>query len=252
VCSSDLDYRTDPWVVEAGVRAQGRVVRMRIPSRFFPGDRQVLIYSPPGEAESSLPTIYFQDGKAYYGWGRVSQVLDRLMAAGLVPAAHLVFVTPSQRTAEYGFNDDYLLHMVTEVLPAVEGRILCNGLRTVWGASLGGLCSAYLAWDYPDLFQKVVSQSGAYLFHPGMDYTIPWVGESAFVQRVQNESARPLSWFLDCGNLEWFRASNEEMAVALAGAGMRVDSVFRNAGHNWENWRNGLSGGLIFALQGQA
>lgn len=246
------DYRPDPWVVAAGVRPLGRVLRLRIASVYFPGDRQVLVYSPPGEAESSLATIYFQDGKAYYGWGRVSQVLDRLMAAGLVPAAHLVFVTPSQRTREYGFNDDYLRHMVEEVLPTVESRVACNGRRTAWGASLGGLCSAYLAWDYPELFQSVVSQSGAYLFHPGMDYTRPWVGDSAFVQRVQSEPARPLAWYLDCGTLEWLTASNVQMSVALSESGMKVEAVLRNAGHNWENWRNGLADGLISVLGSNA
>jgi len=136
------DYRPDQWLVDSDVRPLGRVLRMSIPSVHFSSERQVLVYSPPGEAESSLPTLYFQDGKAYYGWGRVSQVLDRLIAAGLVPAAHLVFVTPKQRTDEYGFNDNYLRHMVEEVLPTVESRINCNGQRTAWGASLGGLCSA--------------------------------------------------------------------------------------------------------------
>lgn len=246
------DYRADKWVVGTGSRPQGRVLRMSVPSQYFSGERQVLIYSPPGAADSSLPIIYFQDGKAYFGWGRVSQTLDRLMEAGLVPAAHLVFVTPSQRTPEYGFNEDYLRHMVEEVLPAVEARVACNGSRTAWGASLGGLCSAYLAWDYPELFQCVVSQSGAYLFHPGMDYSNPWVGESAFLQKVQNEAARPLSWYLDCGTMEWLTESNEQMLAALKQSGVRADLVLRNAGHNWENWRNGLSGGLIFALQGKA
>ncbi len=241
-------YRPDKWVVGEGVRPQGRVLRLRVPTRHFGADRQLLVYTPAGMGESKLPAIYFQDGKAYYGWGRVCQTLDRMIAAGEVGAAHLVFLTPSQRTVEYAFNDDYLAHVVDEVLPAVEARVQCNGRRTAWGASLGGLCSAHLAWAHPDLFQQVVSQSGAFLFSPDMDFEFPFAGNESFRRQVESDGARPLRWHLDCGRLEWLTASNARLADALNRQGAEVNHLTRSAGHNWVNWRNGLSDGLRFAL----
>ena len=95
----------------------------------------MLVYSPAGQADSALPAVYFQDGKAYFGWGRVAQILDRLLAADRVVPAHLVFVTPNERTREYAFNPEYLAHMVEEAIPAVEARVACDGRRTAWGAS---------------------------------------------------------------------------------------------------------------------
>ena len=242
------EYRPDPWVVGEGVRPQGRVLRLSVAAADFATDRQVLVYSPAGQAAAALPTIYFQDGKAYFGWGRVCQVFDRLLAAGLVGPAHLVFVTPNQRTAEYAFNDTYLDHMVAEVLPAVEERIACDGRRTAWGASLGGLCSAHLAWTHPHLFQQVVSQSGAFLFSPDMDFAFPFAGSESFLARVEREGPRPVAWHLDCGTLEWLTPSNARLAAGLAAQGALVSHLTRSAGHNWINWRNGLADGLRFAL----
>lgn len=240
------DYAPNRWVVGAGVRPRGRVLRLNVSSSLFPAARRVIIYSPAGHAKASLPMAYFQDGKAYFGWGRVCQVLDRLLAAGQAAPAHLVFVTPTRRTAEYAFNEDYLAHMVNEVVPAVEERVRCDGRRTAWGASLGGLCSGQLAWRYPALFPQVVSQSGAFLFSPDMDFDFPFKGQESFTTRVSRDGARPVAWHLECGTLEWLTPSNARLADILAAQGADFSYRTRNAGHNWVNWRNGLADGLRF------
>jgi enterochelin esterase-like enzyme len=242
------DYRPDRWVVPDGVRPRGRLLRMEVSSEILNLNRHVLVYSPAGMAESELPVILFQDGKAYYGWGRVSQVLDRMMEQGECGPAHLVFVPPGQRTVEYAFNPAYRKFLLEEVLPAVEARIKCDGRRVAWGASLGGLLSSHLAWERPDLFQKVVAQSGAFLFSPDMDKTNPFAGGEWLREKVLTEDIPSLQWHLDCGTLEWLLASNENLADALRGRGAQVGFRTRSAGHNWINWRNGLFDGLRFAL----
>ena len=55
-----------------------------------------------------LPHVVFQDGKAYFGWGKAPQVLDRLLKAGRCAPAHLVFIPPVDRSREYHFNDAYI------------------------------------------------------------------------------------------------------------------------------------------------
>ena len=242
------DYRVDPWVAARNVRPRGRVLRMEIPSNILNQTRRVMVYSPAGRAEDELPVILFQDGKAYYGWGRVPQVLDQLLEAGKCGPAHLVFVPPRERTPEYGFNPAYRRFLIEELLPAVEARVLCNSRRTAWGASLGGLLSAQLAWERSDLFQKVVTQSGAFLFSPDMMKANPFEGKESMLSQVLAADPQPLEWHLDCGTLEWLLASNERFAKALAEKGTPVKLVTRTAGHNWINWRNGLAQGLRFAL----
>ena len=241
-------YRPDPWVVSAGVQPRGRVLRMVIESKILNQTRRILIYSPAGRAEAELPVIMFQDGKGFFGWGRVSQVMDRLLEAGEIAPAHLVFVPPRERTKEYAFNPTYRRFIVEELLPTVEARIRCDSRRTLWGASLGGLFSAQLAFERSDLFQKVVAQSGAFLFSRDMDRHNPFAGKESFLEEVRRGDPTRLRWHLDCGQLEWLLSSNERLAAALADAGADARLVTRPAGHNWVNWRNGLAPGLRFAL----
>jgi enterochelin esterase-like enzyme len=245
---SGPDYRPDPWVSPADLKPRGRVLRLRVESRILKQPRHLLVYSPAGQAEAELPLILFQDGKAYYGWGRVPQVMDRLLAADEIGPAHLVFVPPGERTEEYAFNPTYLDFLRDELMPAVEARVRCDGRRTAWGASLGALLSSQLAWDCPHLFQKVVAQSGAFLFSPDMDRHNPFAGGESLRARVLTEELPSLAWHLDCGTLEWFLSSNRRLAAALTDKGATVNLVTRAAGHNWINWRNGLAAGLRFAL----
>lgn len=242
-------YRPDPLSRISDRAPAGQVVRLNLDSRILGETRRLLIYSPPGMAGHALPHILFQDGKAYFGWGKMPQVLDLMLESGRIGPAHLIFVPPKQRTTEYAFNSLYRKFLMEELLPFVENRVPCNGRRAVWGASLGGLLSAQLAWDNSDKFQKVVTQSGAFLFSEDMDLKNPFAGNESFAGRVGSEAARNLSWHLDCGTLEWLLGSNRRLVEVLDKKGMAVRLVERNAGHNWINWRNGLAQGLEFVLK---
>ncbi len=241
-------YEPDPMAVLPATAPRGRVLRLSVESKILEQERRFLIYSPPGMADRPLPHILFQDGKAFFGWGKLPQVLDAMLQAGRVVPAHLVFVPPMERTKEYAFNEDYQRFLSEEVLPHAESRAPCNGRRIAWGASLGGLLSAHLAWQRSDLFQAVVAQSGAFLFSRDMDFTHPWAGSEGFRTKVLEEAPRELQWHLQCGTLEWLLESNRRLRDALMQRGMRVQYRERNAGHNWINWKNGLASGLEFAL----
>jgi enterochelin esterase-like enzyme len=251
-------YRGDSDAAVGEARPRGRILRVNIESSILKQARSVLVYSPAGMADTPLPHILFQDGKAYYGWGKAPQILDRLVAAGAIEPAHLVFVPPVSRTQEYAFNPAYRDFLISEVLPFVENRTPCDGRRIAWGASLGGLLAAQLAWEHPDLFQTVVTQSGAFLFSEDMDLGNPFLGNESFLAAVsqagsnQQSSRQSIRWHLQCGTLEWLLPSNQRLAALLAEFG--YESVFetRNAGHNWVNWRNEMPAALRFALGGQA
>ncbi len=243
-------YRPDPLAHISSIAPAGQVLRLSLDSKILGDNRRFLVYSPPGLAQAALPHILFQDGKAFFGWGKVPQVLDSMMAARRVGPAHLIFVPPKQRTVEYAFNPQYQRFMLDELMPYVESRVPCDGRRSAWGASLGGLFSAKLAWENADRFQKVVCQSGAFLFSEDMDLKNPFAGNESFLGQVQCEKARDLNWYLECGTLEWLLKSNRNLWSALQDKGMPAVLRERNAGHNWINWRNGLASGLEFILQG--
>ena len=121
-------YEPDPYAVRArDSRARGRTLRLETDSALLGQKRRLLVYSPAGCADRKLPYVVFQDGKAYYGWGRVPRVMDLLLDEGGIAPAHLIFVPPVERTAEYAFNPLYRRFICDEVLPLVARRVPWSG-----------------------------------------------------------------------------------------------------------------------------
>ena len=131
-------YRPDPSAEVGAARPRGQLLRATIRSSTLGQQRRYLVYTPAGYAGEKLPLVLFQDGMAYYAYGKVPQIYDRLLATQQVHPAHLVFVPPRDRVREYAFNPVYRQFLVAELLPAVEARLLSSGERIAWGASLGG------------------------------------------------------------------------------------------------------------------
>ena len=125
-------YEPDPMAVLPAVAPRGRVLRLGLESRILDQERRFIIYSPAGMADTPLPHILYQDGKAYFGWGKVPQVLDAMLKAGRVGPAHLVCVPPMERTREYAFNGEYRRFLTDEILPLAEERAPCDGRRIAW------------------------------------------------------------------------------------------------------------------------
>ena len=242
-------YRPDPDAeATAALAPRGRTLRLEVDSRRLGQRRHALVYTPAGCGDRALPLVLFQDGKAFYGWGRVPQIMDRLLEGGGIAPAHLVFVPPRERTPEYFFNAVYRDFLRDELLPAAAARVAVDGRLVAWGASLGGLLSAQLAWESGGRFDTVVTQSGAFLFSPDMKPGDPFRGGEAFHEIVVKGPQQNIRWYLECGSLEWLLASNQRLAQALVTRAPEARLATRPAGHNWVNWRNGVAAGLRFAL----
>lgn len=239
-------YTPDPYA-NPSVEAQGRVLRERIDSTALAQTRRVLLYTPKGFEGEPLPTVYVQDGTAYYRIARLADVLETLLQEGAARPAHLVFVEPADRAEEYRFNPAYRTFVSDELASFVDAKLATTDERVVMGASLGGLVSATLGLERPDLFRTVVAQSGAFLGSPDeLDFyrgTTSWL-----LEQLTSRPKLDLRWYTDVGTIEWLTSVNHRVHEALLDKG--YDHVFetRNAGHNWTNWRNGLGGALRFAL----
>ena len=93
-----------------------------------------------------------QDGVALYRYVKLHLILENLLRDGLVRPAQLVFLEPTNRTQEYGFNGAYQKFVLEEALPEVEQAVAVTDERVALGASLGGLASVLLALNKPELF----------------------------------------------------------------------------------------------------
>lgn len=175
----------------AASQSPGRIVaELPFPAKAV-APRDVWIWLPPGydSSHQRYPVIYMHDGQnlfdaatANYGveW-EIDETLTRLIKAGEVRPAIIVGVRSSpKRFEEYmpkkaasgdvvttGVDryptfrtsdliaDRYLSFLVEELKPAVDQKFRTRTGREdtfVFGASMGGLISAYAVSEYPDTF----------------------------------------------------------------------------------------------------
>ena len=240
------DYRPDRYAHPDELPV-GETKRLRLESRALSQTRRVNVYTPKGYENEALPTVYVQDGVAFYRYAKLHLVLENLLRDRLVRPAHLVFLEPVDRTAEYGFSEAYRQFVLSEALPEVERTVAVTEERTILGASLGGLVSVLLALDAPEMFRSVATFSGAFLGTP--DAKSFYANEDSWVlDELKKRDRLPLRFYTEVGRLEWLTQVNRDVAQVLADKGYEHRFLERSAGHNWTNWKNGFQEALTFTL----
>jgi len=171
-----------PAIPVHGPGISGDVRRIeRFPCKALGGERDVMIYLPPGydaSGDHRYPVVYVHDGQnvfdprtAFLGreW-HLDETAERLIREGRVPPFIMVAVNNNgmKRIEEYtnfpdprhggGRADAYADFLIREVKPSVDARYRtrADAAHTgVMGSSLGGLVSLYLGWKHPDVFGMV-------------------------------------------------------------------------------------------------
>ena len=179
--------------------------------------------------------------------GQLGQLLDVLVARGEARPAHLVFVEPVDRRAEYGFGADYRGFLLDELLPVLRDEHAVADETMLLGVSLGGLLSMTVALEHPERVAAVGSLSGAFLGSPD-DRDFYGASHSWVARELARRDAVPWRAYTDTGTIEWLTDVNRRVAELLAGRAPANAFAERNAGHNWTNWRNGSPAALRFLL----
>lgn len=226
----------------------GETTRLRLQSEVLPGDtRRVTVYTPAGHSGKELPLVMVQDGVAFNRLGRLHQVADVLNARGETRPARFAFIEPVDRMKEYGFSSPYLEFVTEELLRHLDADFPTTGERIWVGASLGGLLSATVAVERPDLVDAVVSFSGAFLGTPqGREFY--HTDDSWLLDQLKAGVRPPPRWYMEVGTLEWLADVHQRLAAELTARGAQYQLTHRHAGHNWTSWRNGLGQALRYVL----
>ncbi len=220
---------------------RGNVYDHTVDSRAFASQRRYYVYEPPS---FPLATIYVHDGEAFYRKLRFPEVAEALLEQRAIQPVRLVMIEPEDRHSEYWFNERYEAFLLEEILPEIEHRYGVTSERGLWGASMGGLVSAWLAWKHPYLFTKVGSQSGCFTARPGGgdEYHDPeW-----FTEQFAETARRSLRFYIQTGQVEWLLAPNRRFAAVLADKGYPHTYEELPSGHNWATWEQGLEPGLQY------
>jgi enterochelin esterase family protein len=164
---TQIERTVDP---RPNVRA-GRVEALAIASRAYRRERRLWVYTPPGyspAAATGYDLLVGFDGGEYIDDIPLPMILDALLADGKAPPFVAVLIdngTSTARLDDLANRADFAAFLADEVIPWVRQhwKVTRDPRRTiVTGSSAGGLGAAYVAFQRPDLFGNVLSQSGAF------------------------------------------------------------------------------------------
>lgn len=205
------------------------------------GERDVYLYKP--QAKGPFPLLVVYDGPDYFHRGRLATMVDNLIADKRIRPIAVAFLQngKSRRNVEYFCSDAAISWLDREILPLARQHIrLLNikenpGAYGVLGASAGGLMSMYTGLRMPEIFGKVLCQSGVFSLH-GRDF--------AAKELVRHEHSRQIKIWMDVGRFDELLEDNHRMVALLNEKNYHVTYREFSGGHNYTAWRDDLWRGL--------
>jgi len=224
---------------------RGQIQRYQVEGRgFVVGKaRTVHLYQAPVSEPTPLLVVF--DGTGYLRKARMGNILDNLIAQQRIRPLSVAFVDPGGhgRTVEYACSDTTSAFIIECVLPVARQHLNLldieehPGAYGIMGASMGGLMSLYIGLREPQIFGRVLCESGA--FGGAFIYRRSVIDDLIGLMPVQ-----PLKLWLDVGLNEWFIEPNRVMSALLRKRGYDLKYVEHTSGHNYPSWRNILWRGL--------
>jgi enterochelin esterase family protein len=183
------------------------------------------------------------DGQDYLQRGKLAVIVDNLIAEKRIRPLAMAFLPNGGRwrSVEYACSDATLHWVEQIILPLAREKLRLldvekhRGAYGVLGASAGGLMSLYTGLRLPDIFGKVLSQSGVSALD-GRDF--------ATVDLVKHGQARDIQIWMDVGKLEFLLEDNRRMSALMKEKGYNVTYREFTGGHNYTSWRNDVWRGL--------
>jgi enterochelin esterase-like enzyme len=233
---------------------RGTVRRMPFHSTLLGNDRDIWIYTPPGFAarEGTHPLLVVLDGGSYTTLVPVPAILDNLIAQQRIePMVAVMVGSPTgHRDVEQSCSTAFGDFLATELIPWMRLRYSAarDPQRTgLAGSSRGGLASSCAAFQHPDVFGKVLSQSGSYWWAPGSN------AEAEFLTaKFARAPKLPLQFVLEVGAMEIAPQldTNRRLRDVLKTKGYAVDYREFNGNHTYLCWRGSFGDGVISLFGG--
>jgi enterochelin esterase family protein len=221
----------------------GTITRHRVDSGFLQdeGERDVYLYKPP--VSGAVPLLIVYDGYDYLHRGRLATIVDNLIADKRIRPIAIAFLQngKSRRNLEYLCSDATLAWLDNQILPLAREHLrLLNidehpGAYGVLGASAGGLMSFYTGLRMPEIFGKILCQSGVFAWEER---------DFAVVDLVRYNHARQVKIWMDVGTLDELLEDNRRMVALLDKRQYNVTYREFSAAHNYTAWRNDVWRGL--------
>jgi enterochelin esterase-like enzyme len=222
---------------------RGRVSRHRVGAEMLADNsqRDVYFYHPPVKVPVPLLIVY--DGMDYFERGNLNVIVDNLIHEKRIQPIAMAFLQNGgdYRVVEYACSDATIMWLDSIILPLARKRLNLldvtkhRGAYGALGSSFGGLMSIYTGLRMPEIFGKVISQSGVFESE-GRDF--------AAVELIRKKQSQEIKIWMDVGQFDSLLEDNRRLQPILNGNA--YDVIYReySGGHNYTCWRNEIGAAL--------
>jgi enterochelin esterase-like enzyme len=220
----------------------GELENRNIDSHILQAQRDYWVYLPPVyDKRHSYPLLIVFDGQLYSDSGiPLPTIVDNLIYEKKILPIIIVFIDSvgfHRRRIDLKCSENFLNFITEELLPEINLKYSVSNDRLnkiLMGASLGGLFSLYASLQRPDLFGKVLSQSGT---------------GNTISQLINKDQTYPLKIYLDVGSLEVAEiATTQECRDLLMSAGHEVIYHVFPGAHDLVCWETSIPNALTKLL----
>jgi len=205
------------------------------------GQRDVYLYQPP--VSEPVPLLIVYDGVDYLKRAMLNVIVDNLIHEKRINPIAMAFLQngDDHRSVEYACSDATIMWLDNVILPLAHKKLNLadvtkqRGGYGVLGASFGGLMSIYTGLRMPEIFGKVISQSGVFKSE-GRDY--------AAVDLIKSKRSKEIKIWMDVGRFDWLLEDNRRLQPILRENGYAVTYREFSGGHNYTCWRDEVGGAL--------
>ena len=231
-----------PQLTESAAAPRGTVTSSSFASRILQNTRVLQVYTPPGFATTGerYPLLVVLDAGAYADYVPVPKILDTLIAEQRIQPIVAVLVGNAARAQELTCSPAYADFLAMELVPWMRETYFAttaSDKTIVAGSSLGGLASAFAAFQHPDVFGNVLSQSGSYWGAPA-DQPGEWLTHQF---AAAGKKALRISMSVGAMEISEQLDANRRLRDVLTAKGYVLDYSEFNGNHSYIGWRTDLA-----------
>ncbi|WP_335868983.1 alpha/beta hydrolase [Bacillus sp. 2205SS5-2] len=223
------------------------IVKHTFTSERLNNQRNLWSYDPIKNVDTPKNLLIIFDGSQYTEAVPVANMIDYLHEEGKLSPTIMVGVDSPDRSNEFNGNNSFNAFLTQELLPWIQSNfnVSHNPQQTaLCGASLGGLASFYAAVHHPDLFGKVLSQSGSFNRKKTGEYHDKYWS----VDYLESIPRLPIRIYMNAGRLEMedLQKANLITYQTLMNKGYDVKYDVFSGGHDVLWWRETFLAGLEY------
>ena len=259
---SVFDLRKDEkvWYEKKYNNAGSKIDTLKYSDKIVNKERNIYVYLPPNYDEKrkeSYPTIYLFDAFIYLNRVELPNVLDNLITEGKIePMIAVLFGTfKSTRDIILPLNFDFKDEFVSDVLTLIRSKYntsLKPEDNIIGGMSYGGLAAMFIASYNPDIFGKVLSQSGSFWRDTIItEPFINWHRTDWLINKIQTTEKKDIKIYLDWGQQEshvMVQGANRKLVRIIDKLGYDYKYIEFSGWHDWSNSRKTFPVGLKYLL----